>query len=118
MTINISALDAYRDVMGDEADMFIADVIDTFFSSAVKLIGTLHSSLSLDDGKTFERAAHTLKSASATVGAKEMAILAADLEELSKSTPLAGLRPKVTQLGTEFEQAVADLRKIRQKLGS
>jgi HPt (histidine-containing phosphotransfer) domain-containing protein len=117
MTIDITALDAYREVMGDEADTFIADVIDTYLNSAVGLISTLHGSISSDDGKTFERAAHTLKSTSATVGATDLSALAADLEKLSKSDPLPGLASQVQAAGEEFAKAEMELKVIREKLG-
>ncbi|MEW6405174.1 MAG: Hpt domain-containing protein [Chloroflexota bacterium] len=117
MTIDISALDAYREVMGEEADTFIADVIDTYLNSAVGLISTLHNSLSANDAKTFERTAHTLKSTSATVGAMTLSTLAAELEKLSKSDPLPGLASRLGPVGEEFVKAEAELKTIREKLG-
>jgi HPt (histidine-containing phosphotransfer) domain-containing protein len=117
LTIDITALDAYREVMGDDADAFIADVIDTYLNSAAGLISTLHSCLSSNDEKTFERAAHTLKSTSATVGATDLSALASELEKLSKSDPLPVLASKVQAAGEEFAKAEVELKAIREKLG-
>ncbi|RME88864.1 MAG: Hpt domain-containing protein [Anaerolineae bacterium] len=116
MTIDHSALDAYREMMGDEADAFIADIIDTYLNNAVNLFADLESALGNGDAQTFVRAAHTLKSTSATVGAQELSSLAAELEAEGKNQNLTSLAPKVAQAREMFAQVEEELRSMREAL--
>ncbi|MBI5840374.1 MAG: Hpt domain-containing protein [Chloroflexi bacterium] len=117
MTIDISALEAYREIMGEEADAFIADIIKTYIQNGANLVQIITDSLASGDKTSFERAAHTLKSTSATVGAKELSAVAAELESLCKTEALSTLAPKVGQLAQEFSKAEAELQAHREELG-
>lgn len=116
MAVDITALDNYRESVGDNANISIAEVIDTYLKCAVDLIAMLRDSLSENDGKTFERAAHTLKSSSASVGASEVSALAADLEHLCRQSPLSQLSPIMSRVDGEFTKAATELRTIRDRL--
>ncbi len=116
MTINRSALDAYREMMGEDADAFIADIIDTYLDNAVNLLDDLRSALASGDVEGFVRAAHTLKSTSATVGAEELSALAADLETKGKEGNLSSLAPGVTEAREMFAQVEEELRSMRRAL--
>jgi CheY-like chemotaxis protein/HPt (histidine-containing phosphotransfer) domain-containing protein len=85
-SIHWATLDQYYRVMGDEAKEFITDLIKTFLPNASKLINELKSSLLSDDNKSFYRAAHTLKSSSASLGALLLSDLARELESESKDS--------------------------------
>ena len=110
MTIDPSALDGYRQAMGDEADAFIADVIAAYLENSPKLLADIESALQQKDAPTFTRAAHTLKSSSALLGAMAVSKLALELEMLGKSAPLAGAQEKVLQIKQEYEKASAALK--------
>ncbi len=113
--IDMNALDHYREATGGDTKVSIAKIIDNYLMSAVDLIGMLEDSLSENDTRTFERAAHTLKSSSATIGAKELSALAADLEHLCKLTPLSQLSPIMSRVDGEFTKASVELQTIRRK---
>ena len=113
MTIDRSALDAYREMMGDEADAFIADVIDTYLDNAATLFSELEGSLASGDAEAFTRAAHTLKSTSATVGAQALSALAADLEAAGKRGEISPLAEKVAQAKEAFTSVEAELHQMR-----
>lgn len=102
MTLDPSALDNYREFMGDEADAFIVDIVETFLDNAPKLFAQMEASTAGADSQGFVRAAHTLKSNSATVGATALASLAADLESLGKTETLTDLAEQVRLAREEF----------------
>ena len=77
MIIDSSALDSYRDFMGEEADAFIAEVIGSFLDSGPKLVSNLEEAWESNNQEALVRAAHMLKSNSATLGATLLADLAA-----------------------------------------
>lgn len=111
MSIDPSALEQYREFMGDEADAFIEDIINTFITNAPELLASMEQALSDDDKETFVRSAHTLKSNSATVGATLLSSQAADLESSGKMEVLSGLVTRVAETKKELSTVIAALGK-------
>jgi CheY-like chemotaxis protein/HPt (histidine-containing phosphotransfer) domain-containing protein len=64
-----SALRNLRDLGGDD---FLGEVIDAFLADAPGLLGTLRRSLDGQSNEELRRAAHTLKSNGATLGAEDL----------------------------------------------
>ncbi len=77
MSLDLSILNSYRDFMGEDADSFIGDIIRSYLNDAPKLLDTLKETIASGDTARFVRSAHTLKSNSATLGATQLASLAA-----------------------------------------
>jgi PAS domain S-box-containing protein len=104
------ALKNLRDLGGDD---FLGEVIDAFLADAPELLATLRRSLT--DGSTAElrRAAHTLKSNGATLGAEEFAELCRTLELRAKAGELDGAAELVDRIEADYrplEEALAALR--------
>jgi HPt (histidine-containing phosphotransfer) domain-containing protein len=112
MTIDHSALNAYRDVMGNDADSFIADIVQIYLNSSKSLLAKLDTAFAAKDVVTFNRAAHTLKSSSATVGAMSVANLAAVLEEATIATFSPNVDTTLAKLKYEYRVAEVELRHI------
>jgi PAS domain S-box-containing protein len=85
--LEVSALDSLRELGGDE---FVAEVIDTFLADAPGLLETLRSSLDVGDADELRRAAHSLKSNGATLGAGEFSQACRDVEQRAKERRLDG----------------------------
>jgi CheY-like chemotaxis protein len=81
-----TALESLRAVGGDE---FVAEVIDAFLADAPMLLETARRALAESDAPELRRAAHTLKSNGATLGAAEFAELCRELEQQAKEDRLA-----------------------------
>jgi PAS domain S-box-containing protein len=110
VSLDDAALANLRELGGDE---FLAEVIDAFLADAPGLVATLRRSL--DDGSAEElrRAAHTLKSNGATLGAATFAEQCRDLEQLAKSGELDGAAELVDRIEQEYglvEEALSALR--------
>lgn len=117
MVIDPSALEAYREVMGEDADSFIADVMQTYLNSSIQLLAQLDETFVSGDVPTFHRAAHTLKSSSATVGAMTVAGLAATLESDSEVGFPPEVEKKLNALRHDHQEAELELIRWLGKLG-
>ncbi|MCP4141964.1 MAG: Hpt domain-containing protein [Chloroflexi bacterium] len=112
MIVDPSALEAYREIMEDEADEFIADIVTSFYVNARELFSKMDEALVKDDREEFVRAAHTFKSTAATVGAMPLSGLLADLEKRAESEPLPGLAPLIPPLKEAYEEVENKLKEL------
>ncbi len=114
MSVDPTALDVYKDLMDSEAeaDAFIAEILESFYTDTGNLLQTLDHCLKKNDVDGFVRAVHTLKTTAATVGAQLLSGLAADLELRGETELLAHLQPRVTLLNEAFADAEKKLKEI------
>lgn len=89
---------------------FVHELIDTFLDDALSLFDSLGTALSAQDAEGFRRAAHSLKSNGASLGALSFAESAKQLEMIGKSGDLSGVGDKVEQLRADFEQVTQALK--------
>jgi PAS domain S-box-containing protein len=105
-----AALESLRELGGDE---FLAEVIDTFLADAAMLLATLRRALEEGDAAEVRRAAHTLKSNGAMLGATEFAELCRMLEQQAKQGDLdeaPGLIARVEEEHGSLGRALEALR--------
>jgi PAS domain S-box-containing protein len=110
MKLDQSALRNLRDLGGDD---FLGEVIDAFLGDAPELLATLRRSLDGQNNEELRRAAHTLKSNGATLGAEQFAELCRTLEQRAKNGELEGAEELVERIEAEYrplEQALSALR--------
>ncbi|HEY2311103.1 MAG TPA: GAF domain-containing protein, partial [Gaiellaceae bacterium] len=110
VSLDDGALKNLRDLGGDE---FLGEVIDAFLADAPEMIATLRSSLDGRNAEELRRAAHTLKSNGATLGAEEFAELCRTLEQRAKAGELDGAAELVNRIEQEYrplEEALSALR--------
>jgi len=92
---------------------FVKELIDAYLEDSPELISALQESLAAGKGVEFTRAAHTLKSSSASVGAAGLSALAKELELMAKESNLGGAGPKVEQLAGLYQRTQAALMAFR-----
>ena len=88
-------------------------MIDAFLADAPELLATLRRSLDSRNDEELRRAAHTLKSNGATLGAEGFAELCRTLEQRAKAGELDGASELVDQIEQAYrplEEALASLR--------
>jgi PAS domain S-box-containing protein len=110
VSLDDSALATLRDLGGDE---FLGEVIDAFLADAPELVATLRSSLDSGNSEELRRAAHTLKSNGATLGAEQFAELSRTLEHRAKEGELDGASELVDRIEQDYralEEALSALR--------
>jgi PAS domain S-box-containing protein len=111
VSLDDGALKNLRDLGGDE---FLSEVIDAFLADAPELVATLRRALDEGSSEELRRAAHTLKSNGATLGAAEFAELCRTLEMRAKAGELDG----AAELMDRVEQAYGALRDALEALRS
>ncbi len=88
--IDAQALQNLREMVGeDEPEAFI-EVVESYLNDLPALLETLETSVQQQDVPTLHRSAHTLKSTSATLGAKPLAQLSKQLEKLGRTSSEEG----------------------------
>ena len=105
--------DALQNLRGLGGDEFLGEVIDAFLADAPALMATLRSSLDARQTEELRRAAHTLKSNGATLGAEQFADLCRTLEQQAKEGELEGGAELVERIEQEYqplENALSALR--------
>jgi PAS domain S-box-containing protein len=110
VSLDDEALQNLRDLGGDE---FLGEVIGAFLADAPSLIATLRSALEHENTEELRRAAHTLKSNGATLGAESFAELCRTAEQLAKAGELEGFSQLVERIEEEYaplEEALVALR--------
>ena len=103
VSLDDEALRNLRELGGDE---FLGEVIDAFLADAPELVATLRRSLDDGGAEELRRAAHTLKSNGATLGAEEFAELCRTLEQRARAGELDG----APELVDRIEDAYPPLR--------
>ena len=110
VSLDDSALKNLRDLGGDD---FLGEVIDAFLADAPELLATLRRSLDERSNEELRRAAHTLKSNGATLGAEAFSELCRTLEQSAKTGELEEGPELVDRIEQEYrplEEALAALR--------
>jgi HPt (histidine-containing phosphotransfer) domain-containing protein len=109
MIVSSYALDQYIDLMGEEGKVFVIEIIDTLLEDFPRSFEQLDESLIENDFVTFQRAAHTLKSSCATVGANELADKFLELELSGESQNLASVDQILAFCRSGFQQLKNEL---------
>jgi len=89
----------------DQLDALIADYI----ADASRLIAEMDTTLASSDMATLHRLAHTLKSSSATFGARVFSSMCAQLQTSAKTSSAAQLAEQVEKIKREFPLMCAAL---------
>ena len=107
-SIDPAALETLLETTGGDP-AFLAELIDSYVDDTPRLLGAIRRAVDAGDGEELRRAAHTLKSNSATFGALTLAALCRDLEGRGKAGMLDGAAEQVAQAEAEYA-------KVRQAL--
>ncbi len=107
-----SALQRLRATLGKQADVMLPVLVKGFLVEAPKLIAEAQRSLDENRSADLRRAAHTLKSNSATFGAMALAALARELEYAARDNLLAGAGELLQRIRVEFDQAQVTLQAL------
>ena len=88
--------------------------ITTYLTDAQHLSAALQRSITEGDNATLREVAHSLKSSSAQVGARRLAELCKDLEQLARAQAVAQALPLLPTIQTVYEDSIQALKAIIQ----
>ena len=110
-TINRRALDAIRALSADKGEALVRRVIEAFSADTPAHLQTLRAAVADTNTAAMRRAAHSLKSASANVGADTLSGLCREMEQLGRNDTTAGALVLLASMEREFGA-------VRQSLGA
>jgi HPt (histidine-containing phosphotransfer) domain-containing protein len=110
------ALERLRAGLGKQADRMLPGLIDKFYLDAERLLGQAREALQQGQAGDLHRAAHSLKSTSATFGAMALSSAARDLEVAAREGRLERAGDQIAQAEAEFTRAKAALEAMRNEL--
>jgi signal transduction histidine kinase/CheY-like chemotaxis protein/HPt (histidine-containing phosphotransfer) domain-containing protein len=107
--IDESVLNVLARLQRDGRPGIVRRVITLFLHSAPALLKDMEEGAERDDNVLLHRSAHTLKSASANVGALALSAHCKELEALAREGPVADARSRVATIGEDLRRAQAAL---------
>jgi HPt (histidine-containing phosphotransfer) domain-containing protein len=111
MELDMSTFEELKQMSGED---FIDELVDTYVDDAPKLVREMQAASQNGDAESFRRAAHSLKSNSATFGATHLASLAKELESLAKEGSLDTAGSRLTEVQRALDSVVEELKGLRQ----
>lgn len=103
--IDIEAIDRIRKLERDNSNSILRKIIALFFENAPQQMLTLHQALQQNDLPALKAIAHSLKSASANLGAVQLAACCRELEMHHAQLSPSELASLVTQIDNELKNA-------------
>jgi HPt (histidine-containing phosphotransfer) domain-containing protein len=113
--INRVALDKIRALSRERGDALVQKVIAAYVDDTPQQLRTLRSAIDGLDTGNVRRIAHTLKSASANVGAEALAALCKELEHLGRADTTEGADAILIDMEQEFQAVRHSLTAILEK---
>ncbi len=110
--VDRGVLDALLESVGGDQG-FLGELLDTFFADAPQLIAAMQAAVAAGEAEELRRAAHSLKSTSATFGAMDLSAKCKDLEMTAKSGALQGAEAQIAMVKSEYERAKAELETVQ-----
>jgi len=114
--LDSTALQRLQATLGSEAEFLLPELIDEFNEEAPELLDFARKALAGGNAADLRRAAHTLKSNSATFGAMRLSEYSHQLEELAKQERLEDGVALMDTLQAHLEIACAALQELREQL--
>jgi signal transduction histidine kinase/DNA-binding response OmpR family regulator len=110
------ALQQLRSTLGSQADQMLPGLLQGFEQDGERLLAQARQALQQRQADDLHRAAHTLKSTSATFGATALSATARELESLAGEGRFDGAEQILAQVEAEFALAKAALEKAYEQL--
>lgn len=111
--VDMNVIEGLRELGGDDDPGLVTELIAMFLDDAPKRLAEIEGALANGDVKRLERAAHTLKSSAANVGAAGLSQLCREIEERVRLNDLARLPVLCNSSKASFGAAADVLRAIR-----
>lgn len=114
--LDTQVLQAFKSMVGQNVDRVLADLIDCYLEDTPKLLIAIADSIAENDLLTFQRASHTLKSSSSTLGATNLTKICQELEIISRTGNTKAGSAQLPQLEAEYKRVETALQIERQQL--
>jgi HPt (histidine-containing phosphotransfer) domain-containing protein len=103
--LDMSAIESLRELQEDDEDDLFRELIEIYIADAPAYIADISLAIASANAHAMERAAHTLKGSSASLGARLLASACLEMEKLGRSGSLSGAEDLLARVRQEFERA-------------
>ena len=111
-TLDNDAIQKIRSVDSTGNDVLLKKVVSQFATSAPPLVAAIRAKCDAGDGEALWRAAHSLKSSAAALGAKQLSLHCADIEALARASGAEPVKVLLDMLENEFSAALGQLQQL------
>lgn len=111
--LDSAVLDGLRELAGADEPELLAELIDIYLEDAPQRLAEMARGVQLGDWKLLERAAHTLKSASANIGALQLSGICKELELRARSEDRPACETLFDRSSRHFPAVELALREVR-----
>ncbi|MEM7515384.1 MAG: Hpt domain-containing protein [Planctomycetota bacterium] len=111
--IDLSVIEMLRELGGDDDPGLVVELIDLFLADAPSRIEEIQTGLRTGDFELLERAAHTLKSSSANLGARELSQICLELEDMGRKAEASSADQHAERAQSAFEKTQEALVRLR-----
>jgi HPt (histidine-containing phosphotransfer) domain-containing protein len=109
--IDAAAFQQLFDSVGGDRE-FLGELLQTYFDDAPALLATMQSAVSAGNTEALRRAAHSLKSNSASFGAMSLSGLCKSVEDMAKTGTLDGAGVQIAAAEKEYARVVVRLKAL------
>jgi CheY-like chemotaxis protein len=109
VTLDHSAIEAVRQLDPDGQDRLLARLIALYRDDSSQLLADIDNGMKSNDADAVARAAHTLKSSSANLGATSVAAIARQIEHSARSGDIKELAGSISKLRAQRTVALSEL---------
>jgi HPt (histidine-containing phosphotransfer) domain-containing protein len=108
--LDLGALEQLQKTLGKRSREMLPMLMETYFQDAAQLLETAQVAINEGKNDDLRRAAHTLKSNSASFGAMQLSRLCQELENQAKSGLLENAPGQMSKIREQYEQTSRALR--------
>jgi two-component system, sensor histidine kinase len=109
--IDQKTLAALLESLGGDVD-FLKELADAYLDSTPDLLAAMRQAAAAGDGAALQRAAHSLKNGSASMGALALAALCKQLEDMGRSGMLDGAEACIDTAAATYDDVARALRDV------
>lgn len=113
VVIDPQALEALRELGGDEAEALLQEIIDTYLEDTPKLLQAIALALAKQDAIELKQSLHTLQVTSTHIGAVVLCEICQTLDPMQPPTATATQQDWLAQLETEYQKVAVALQAER-----
>lgn len=110
--LNMTFLDQFRELDPVGGSGLIKEIMTVYLDSSLALLRQVEQGLIAGDADALRRAAHSLKSSSANVGAEKLSKLFLELEVLGRDGALTAAMPLLDETRRAYAEATAEMRQL------
>ena len=107
--VDFAVLQEFETMMGEDGPGLVQELITLYLEDSPELMATMRRAIAEEEATVLQRAAHTLKGNSDTVGATKLSARSFDLQRLAETGSVEGAPALLQHIETEFEQARQEL---------